>query len=68
MIARAYELARAGSIANIGELVGCLKREGYELVEVHLRSSPTLTRQLRSLCKDAWSAAGNSPIPNNWRP
>jgi hypothetical protein len=63
MIERAYEIARSGSVANLDQLVRALKREGFELVEAHLRSSPSLNRELRLMCRSAWASAGREPIP-----
>ncbi len=63
IVERAFELAGSGSVANIDQLVRALKGEGYELVEAHLRSSPTLNRELRSLCRTAWASTGKEPVP-----
>ena len=62
MIERAYDLAKSGSVANLDFLIRALKREGFDLVEAHLRCSPMLSRQLRTMCKSAWVAAGNQPV------
>jgi hypothetical protein len=48
---RAYELARAGPSASIGEIKQRLKHEGFEAVEGHL-SGPLIMSQLRRLCNE----------------
>ena len=67
MVERAFEIAGTGAVANLEQLVRVLKREGYEQVEAHLRCSPTLNRQLRSMCRSAWEIAGNQPVPERRR-
>jgi hypothetical protein len=62
MIERAFEVAQSGTVANLDQLERALKKEGYNGLGTHVRSSPTLNRQLRTMCKDAWIAAGNAPI------
>jgi hypothetical protein len=66
-IARAFELARTGAIANLEELVRALKGEGYEQVEAHLRCSPSLNRELRSICRNSWAGAGKEPVAERRR-
>jgi len=63
MIERAFQLADSGLVANLDQLARALKREGHELIDAHLRSSPTLNRELRARCCSAWAAAGNEPVP-----
>jgi hypothetical protein len=60
---RAYELARSGTVGNVQQLVGALKREGYAGIEAHFTYS-TLRRDLNKICRDAWTAAGNPPLPD----
>jgi hypothetical protein len=44
---RAFELARSGDCASIGEVREKLAAEGYSL---HQLTGPTLLKQLRTLC------------------
>jgi hypothetical protein len=67
MVERAFALARTGSIANLEQLARALKSEGYEQVDAHLRCSPTLNRQLRTMCRTAWAVAGNEPVAERRR-
>ena len=60
---RAYELARSGVFGEIEPLAVQLKREGYERVDMHLRGFSSLRRDLTRLCRLAWIAAGNQPLP-----
>ena len=63
IVERAFELARSGQVPNIDQLVRKLKREQFEQVESHLAGSTTLRRQLNEICRNAWAAAGNAPVP-----
>jgi len=62
MVERAFELARSGAAANLDQLAKMLKTEGYELVEAHLRSSPTLNRELRAICRATWQSTGKDAV------
>jgi hypothetical protein len=66
MIERAYELARSGSVGNVNQLIKVLTREGYDHVEAHMQGGTRLRRDLNEICRAAWVAAGNEPIPH-WR-
>jgi len=55
IIERAFELAKAGSCANVNEIRAQLKRERYTSVDEHL-AGPSLGRQLRKLCLAAQNA------------
>jgi len=62
LIERAFDLARSGSVPNLSRLARALRREGYEGVDMHLSSSPTLAKELTSACRAAWAAAGKEPV------
>ena len=47
---RAFQLARSGKCATVGELRQQLKAEGYAPDQI---TGPTLLRQLRELCAAA---------------
>jgi hypothetical protein len=49
---RAFDLARSGECANVGEIRRRLKQERYEAVDAHLQG-PAIGRQLRLLCDTA---------------
>lgn len=59
-VERAYELAEHGPCNNVDEIRTQLKREFHESVDSHL-SSPTLSKQLRSLCAQRRMAAEATP-------
>jgi hypothetical protein len=61
IIERAYELAKSSTVENVDQLVGLLKREGYEAVEAHVGGGTSLRRELNGLCRAAWAEAGNAP-------
>jgi hypothetical protein len=61
ILERAYELARSGQVGNVDELIVILRRDGYGDAESHFTYS-TLRRDLNKICRDAWAAAGNSPL------
>jgi hypothetical protein len=63
ILERAYELARSGKVGNVDQLVSALKREGYDQLEAYFTYS-SLRRDLNKICRDAWAAAGNSPLPD----
>ena len=44
---RAFELARSGDCANVGEIVKRLSNEGFVTQQV---TGPSLLRQLRDIC------------------
>jgi len=52
IVERAYQIARAGQAADIGELKAKLKSEGYFNVSGQL-SGPVLQKALRALCTAA---------------
>ena len=52
IVERAYQIARAGQAADIGELKAKLKSEGYFNVSGQL-SGPVLQKALRTLCTAA---------------
>jgi len=47
---RAFELARTGDYAGIGEIREALSAEGYALSQL---DGPSLQKQLRELCANA---------------
>ncbi len=47
---RAFELARSGACANLDEVRKRLKAEGYAGQQIE---GPSLTRQIRELCRAA---------------
>jgi hypothetical protein len=47
---RAFDLARTGDYAGIGEIRDALKAEGFTLRQL---DGPSLQKQLRKLCADA---------------
>lgn len=49
-IERAFELARSGECARIGDIVRHLSREGYDIRQIH---GSALRKQLRDLIKVA---------------
>lgn len=49
---RAFELARSGTCADVGEIRLTLKRERFDQIEAHL-AGPSINRQLRALCQEA---------------
>jgi hypothetical protein len=51
-IERAFALARSGRFATVADIRATLKRERFDQAEAHL-SSPSLARQLRTLCLEA---------------
>lgn len=67
LVERAFELAGSGQVPNVDQLVRTLKHEGYEQVEAHVASSPSLRRQLHDVCRNAWAAAGKEPVSGRWR-
>ena len=65
IIERAYELARAGVVQNIGELERRLRREGYSSVSAHL-AGPSLRKELAGLVKAAWQrGASEHAMPSS---
>lgn len=61
-IERAYELARTGPCVSVDEIRAQLKRERFESVDGHLHGS-TITRQLRTLCRNKRAAAPAEVVP-----
>ena len=57
IIERAFELARSGTIADMGGLRAQLKLERHEGVDAHLGSSPSLNRQLVLLLRQSKQGA-----------
>lgn len=55
ILVRAFELARTGDYSTVAEVERALMREGYSLVEMHLRG-PSIRRQLRDLCRETAAA------------
>ena len=53
VVERAFEIARSGSVTDMSGLRARLKLERYENIDVHLSSSPSLTRQLVQLLRAA---------------
>ena len=51
-IERAFELARSGEFASVGEIKRRLKEERFDAVEAHLQG-PSISRQLKRLCDSA---------------
>ncbi|WP_246719709.1 hypothetical protein [Methylocystis sp. H62] len=49
-IERAFELARSGEYARIGDMVRHLRREGYDIRQIH---GPVLRKQLADLIEAA---------------
>lgn len=49
---RAFDLARSGTCASVGDIRLALKRERYDQVEAHL-SGHSINRQLRALLAEA---------------
>jgi hypothetical protein len=45
-VERAFEMARDGKYADLGEIVAALKRERHDSVEAHL-AGPSIRRDLR---------------------
>lgn len=56
LLERAFVLARSGEYATVNDLRIRLRAERFEQVDAHL-SSPTLARQLRTLCTEARSVS-----------
>jgi hypothetical protein len=54
---RAFDLARSGTCAGVGEIRLTLKRERFDQVEGHL-AGYSITRQLRALCEAARRSDG----------
>ena len=52
IVERAYQIARAGQAADLGELKAKLKSEGYFNVSGQL-AGPVLQKALRQLCSTA---------------
>lgn len=52
IIARAFELARAGTCRTATDIRSVLVREGYDHVHQHLMA-PSVVRQIKKLIKDA---------------
>ena len=53
---RAFELARSGQYARVKELEKALAAEGYARTDLQLQS-PSVRKQLRSLCREANAAS-----------
>lgn len=51
-IERAFDLARSGEYATVGDIRQQLRAERFDQVEAHL-AGPSLVRQLRALCVEA---------------
>lgn len=54
---RAFDLARSGTCAGVGEIRLALKRERFDQVEGHL-AGHSINRQLRALCEAARRSGG----------
>lgn len=49
-IARAFQLAKSGAVASVGDIKRQLKAEGYRIDQIE---GPALSKQLRLLMKSA---------------
>jgi hypothetical protein len=54
IIERAYQLARSGEFASVGQIKDRLKTEGYTCIALHF-SGKSLQRSLLQLCSDSRS-------------
>ena len=50
LLERAFDVARYGPVTDVTAIRVLLKREGYESVDLHLKSQ-SVARQLRAFCK-----------------
>ena len=64
VIARAYQLARSGSLQSVEDIRRKLRSEGYDGINAHL-AGRLIQRQLRALIAETSQAAtpDDAPIP-----
>lgn len=55
---RAFTLARTGAFRSKSEIAKALWREGYRLDDLAQLTGPTMTRQLRALCRESQGRSG----------
>lgn len=59
ILERAFELARTGEFINVKMLEKALAGEGYAKSDPYIQS-PSVRRQLRHLCREAYAQAGGN--------
>ncbi len=55
---RAFQLARSGQVSTLTDIVGSLRRDGYNISQIE---GPALKRQLRDLIRAALLEDINTP-------
>ena len=60
ILERAFELARTGEFINVKMLEKALAKEGYAKSDPYIQS-PSVRRQLRRLCREAYLEPGQVP-------